>query len=465
MLRTHTCGQLRKNDANKEVTLSGWIDTIRSHGGVAFIDIRDRYGKTQVVFVKSNKDFESIKNLSIESSISVKGKVQLRKAETENKDWETGEVELFGEKITIFNKSPPLPFEINDPKVNEEVKLKWRYLDLRNSKLRGNLLLRNKIYKAIHDFMEKQEFIYVDTPILAKSTPEGARDYLVPSRVNPGQFYALPQSPQLFKQLLMVSGFDKYYQIARCFRDEDLRADRQPEFTQLDIEMSFIEVEDLLALMEQLWKYVFKQALNIEIKTPFPRMSYDEAIKKYNSDKPDIRKNKNDPGEFAFLWVLDFPMFEYNEEDKRWYAMHHPFTSPKDGSDYSKPGTIKAKAYDLVLNGTELGGGSIRIHDSVMQQKVFDILGINKEEAKEKFGFLLDALSHGAPPHGGIAFGLDRATALMCAVESIRDVIAFPKNKAAQDVMLDAPSTTSEKQLKEAHIKIDLPKKQEKAKK
>jgi aspartyl-tRNA synthetase len=290
---------------------------------------------------------------------------------------------------------------------------------------------------------------------LAKSTPEGARDYLVPSRVNSGKFYALPQSPQLFKQLLMISGFDKYYQIARCFRDEDLRADRQPEFTQLDIEMSFIDMEDLISEMEKVWKYIFEEVLGVKLKTPFPRISYNEAMKKYKSDAPDVRKSKeNSNGDWGFIWVVDFPMFEYNKDDKRWYAMHHPFTSPENDADFKNLGKIKAKAYDLVLNGSEIGGGSIRIHEKEIQKKVFSALGIGEKEAKEKFGFLLDALEHGAPPHGGIAFGLDRVAAIMAGMESIRDVIAFPKNKAAQDMMLDAPGEISKEQLKEVHIEV-----------
>lgn len=458
MLRTHTCGELRSAHTGKKAKLCGWVDTIREHGKVVFVDLRDRYGKTQVVIIKNDEEFASLKEVAIESCIGVSGDVVRRKKGTENKEIPTGEVELFAKSLEIYNTCPPLPFEINDEKVGEDTRLKYRFLDLRSVKMQHNLVLRHKLYKAIHEYMDKANFVNTDTPILAKSTPEGARDYLVPSRVNPGKFYALPQSPQIFKQLMMVAGFDKYYQIARCFRDEDLRADRQPEFTQLDVEMSFVDVEDVLTEMEKLMKHIFEQTLNVKVKIPFPRISYDEAMKKYNSDKPDLRKNKNDANEFAFAWIVDFPMFEWNREDKRWYAMHHPFTSPENNADFSKPAKIKAKAYDLVLNGSEIGGGSIRIHNQEIQNKVFKTLGLTEKEAKEKFGFLLSALSHGAPPMGGIAFGLDRITQIITNSESIRDVIPFPKNKAAQDIMMNAPSEISELQLKEAHIKLDIKK-------
>lgn len=455
MLRTHTCGELRENDIGKKVHLCGWVQTIRAHGGVVFIDLRDRYGIIQVVLIKKSKGFEEAKVLGVESCIRVFGEVVKRKAGTENKELPSGTIEVFCEELEVFNKCPPLPFQIGDSSVSEDVRLKYRFLDLRSKRMKDNLMLRHKFNNAIHNYLDSQGFISVETPILYKSTPEGARDYLVPSRMHPGEFYGLPQSPQLFKQLLMMAGYDKYYQIAKCFRDEDLRADRQPEFTQLDIEMSFIEREDMIQTMEDLVIALFEEVLGVKLKTPFPRMSYDEAMKKYNSDKPDIGKEGE---EFAFLWVIDFPMFEWNEEDKRWYAKHHPFTSPTDDADYSKPEKIKAKAYDLVLNGVEIAGGSIRIHDKERQAKVFKILGILEKQAQEKFGFLLDALSHGAPPHGGIAFGLDRLLQIMTKSDSIRDVIAFPKNKAAQDVMLDTPSPVSEKQLKEVHIKLDISK-------
>ena len=452
MMRTHTCGELTKKEKGKKVVLCGWADTVRSYGKLNFIDLRDRYGKTQIV-IKGKCE------LKPEYVIKVEGEVKTRKPGSENKDLKTGEIEILADSAVVLNASPVLPFEIGDEKVSEEVRAKSRYLDLRGEKMQRNLILRSEVYKAIMDYLVDREFIYVDTPMLGKATPEGARDYIVPSRVNKGEFYALPQSPQLFKQLLMVSGFDKYFQLARCFRDEDLRADRQPEFMQLDIERSFVDVEDMITEMEGLWKYVFDKVLGIKLKTPFKRITYEESMKKYKSDSPDLRKDKKDKKELAFCWVTDFPMFEYSDEDKRWYAMHHPFTNPVKGSDFKSPGKMNAKAYDLVLNGSEMGGGSIRIHDSETQEKVFDLLGIGKKEAEEKFGFLLDALKHGAPPHGGIAFGLDRIVQMMVGADSIRDVIAFPKNKDARDVMLDAPSAIKAEQLKEANIKLDVKKK------
>ena len=443
MLRTHTCGELRKKDKGKKVKLCGWVDTIRSYGKLHFIDLRDRYGKIQIV-VKGKLD------LKPEYVVCISGKIELRKKGTENKKVSTGDVELVSEKIDVLNKSRVLPFEVGED-VGDDMRMKYRYLDLRSPKMQENLLLRHKVSKAINDYMDNAGFINIETPILGKSTPEGARDYIVPSRVNAGKFYALPQSPQVLKQLLMISGFDKYYQIPRCFRDEDLRADRQPEFTQLDVEMSFVEPDDVISEMEKLWTYVFKEVLGVKLKTPFPRMNYDEAMKKYKRDNPDTRKKGE---KFAFVWITDFPMFEYNKEDKRLYATHHPFTMPS--GEVNKKS--KSAAYDLVLNGSEIGGGSIRIHDSEIQKKVFDILGISEKEAKDKFGFLLDALSYGAPPHGGIAFGIDRICAIMAGTDSIRDVIAFPKNKAAQDVMLDAPNEINKEQLKEAHIGLDVKK-------
>ena len=449
------CGELREEDAGKKVILCGWVQTSRAHGSVVFLDLRDRSGVIQAVLIKKGKGFEEAKNVAIESCVKVTGEVVKRKAGTENKELPTGMIEIFCSDFEILNSCPPLPFMLNDLSVNEDVRLKYRYLDLRGEQMQKNLMFRHKLMLTIHQIMDQLGFIHTETPILYKSTPEGARDYLVPSRMHAGKFYGLPQSPQLFKQLMMISGYDRYYQIARCFRDEDLRADRQPEFTQLDIEMSFIEVEDILKTMEEIVSYIFKETQGVNLKTPFQRMTYDEAIKNYGVDKPDTRKNTNDPEELAFLWVVDFPMFEWNEEDKRWYAKHHPFTSPVEGADYTKPESMNAKAYDLVLNGVEVAGGSIRIHDAMRQQKVFKILGIDEKQAKEKFGFLLDALSHGAPPHGGIAFGLDRLLQIMTKSQSIRDVIAFPKNKAAQDVMLDSPSEVSEKQLKEVFIKTD----------
>lgn len=447
MLRTHTCGELRAKDSGKKVGLCGWVSKVRNVGSkLTFIDLRDRYGKTQIV-IKGKADVKQ------EFCIKVKGEVKMRK--DKNKEIPTGDIEVFSEDLEILNSCPVLPFNLDDKNVDEELRLKYRFLDLRKEEMQKNLILRHKVISAIHEFMGSKDFVNIETPILAKSTPEGARDYIVPSRVSKGNFYALPQSPQIFKQLCMISGFDKYYQIARCFRDEDLRADRQPEFTQLDIEMSFIEQEDLLKIIEELFKHIFKKVLNLEIKTPFPKITYEESMKKYKRDNPDIRKDKTNSDEFAFVWVVDFPAFEFDEDEKRFYSTHHPFTAPNDDSDFSKPEKIKSKAYDLVLNGSEIGGGSIRIHNKEIQNKVFKTLGLKEKEVKEKFGFLLEALSFGAPPHGGIAFGLDRIVQILAKTENIREVIAFPKNKEAVDLMLDAPSKVSEEQLNEVGVKVE----------
>jgi aspartyl-tRNA synthetase len=465
MLRTHTCGELRKSHVGKKVELCGWVDTIRNHGKLWFIDLRDRHGKVQVVFREEKETSSGLRELSVESCVRVSGGIIERKKGTENKEIETGEIEVSGKELEIFTKCPPMPFELNDEKVAEDVRLKWRFLDLRSEKMKRNMILRGRVNKAIHDYLGNEGFVEIETPILNKSTPEGARDYVVPSRVHAGKFYALPQSPQIMKQLMMVAGYDKYYQIARCFRDEDLRADRQPEFTQLDMEMSFVDVNDVIGVMEKLWTHVFKEVLGVIVKTPFPRITYDNAMKKYGRDSPDVRtKEEKEKGKLSFVWVVDFPMFEYDSDDKRWKAVHHPFTSPDESADFTKPKKMKAKAYDLVLNGSEIGGGSIRIHNKKVQDKVFSTLGLSKKEAEEKFGFLLDALTYGAPPHGGIAFGLDRVCQLMTGSESIRDVVAFPKNKAAQDMMMDSPSDVDKKQLKEVHLKLDIGKGNKKGK-
>lgn len=462
MARTHI-GMLDEKNKDKRVKIKGWVDTIREHGKLIFLDIRDVSGIVQtVISAKENPSvFDIAKKLTREACVEIEGKVGLRPKGTANENISTGKVEIGIEKLVLLNACPPLPFEFDNKEIGEEVRLKYRYLDLRRKEMQKNLVLRGKIMKVIRDFFYSKDFTEFETPLLAKSTPEGARDYVVPSRVHPGKFYALPQSPQLFKQLLMVAGMEKYFQIARCLRDEDLRADRQPEFTQLDVEMSFVEQEDIFAIVEELMKYLFKEILNVNLKTPFRRIGYDEAMKKYKSDKPDLRKETNE--KYAFAWIVDFPLFEWNEEEKKYVAAHHPFCMPNDLKLFEKdPSKVKGKTYDLVLNGVELLSGSIRVHNPEIQMKIFEVLKIGKKEAEEKFGFLLNALSYGAPPHGGFAVGLDRFIQIIIGADSIREVIAFPKNSDARDVMLDAPSPLGEKQLKEAHIKLDLMKKKKK---
>ena len=556
MKRTHHCGELRAQNEGQEVVVCGWVSHRRDHGGLIFIDLRDRSGLVQLVFAEDKigaDQFPKAESLRSEFVVAVRGKVCLRDKETINPNMETGEIEIYAEELRILNKAMTPPFYIQDGvDVDENVRLKYRYLDLRRPEMQKNIMLRHRVAKLMRDYMDKHGFLEIETPMLTKSTPEGARDYLVPSRVNPGKFYALPQSPQIFKQLLMVAGYEKYFQIVRCFRDEDLRADRQPEFTQLDIEMSFVDQEYILTLMEGLMQTIF-ETIGEKVQAPFLRMTWDEAMERYGSDKPDIRfgmelmdiseyvkgsdfkvfKSVLDNGgqvkvikvdgyaniprreldglveyaqrygakglawiqytekeikspfkkfyseetfqqikeatnaktgdlllvvadkplvvaqalgelrlemgcrrglinenEYKFLWVVDFPMFEYDEENKRWKAMHHPFTAPRDEDvQYllSDPGRVKAKAYDMVLNGVEVGGGSLRIYNSDTQEKVFEAIGLTPEEAHEKFGFMLDAFKYGTPPHGGLAFGLDRLIMLMAKRASIRDVIPFPK--------------------------------------
>jgi aspartyl-tRNA synthetase len=458
MLRTHTCGQLNTGDIGKEVTLCGWVARRRDHGKLIFIDIRDRYGLTQVVFVPkdSGQAYELAQELRNEFVIKIIGNVNGRPQGTINPKLSTGEVEVLAKELVILNPSLTPPFEIEeDLDVTEEARLKYRYLDLRRKKIFHNFTLRSKLYKTIRNFLDSLDFIECETPILTKSTPEGARDYLVPSRINPGYFYALPQSPQLFKQILMVSGFERYYQIAKCFRDEDLRADRQPEFTQLDLEMSFINEEDIFSITEQLMQIILKEMKGVEIKIPFPRITFEEAQKKYNTDKPDLRAELK--SEFAFTWVVDFPLFKYNEEEKRWESEHHPFTSPRqEDLDIleKSPDKVKSRSYDLVLNGMEIGSGSIRIHNQELQERIFKIIGINKEDAYKRFGFLLEAFQFGAPPHGGIAFGLDRLLAILSGETSIREVIIFPKTSAAFCPLTAAPSEVDERQLKELSLTV-----------
>ena len=588
MHRSCGCGRVTEKDCGKELTLAGWVNTRRDHGGLIFIDLRDRSGIVQVVMSPQYGEdaFHKAEDVRSEYVLAIRGIVRERSPETVNPKMQTGKIEVVVSEMRVLNKAKTPPFYVEDGiDVDETVRLKHRYIDLRRPEMQRNLIMRHKIVHEMRQFLDAHDFLEVETPILTKSTPEGARDYLVPSRVNPGKFYALPQSPQLFKQLLMVSGLERYFQIARCFRDEDLRADRQPEFTQLDIELSFEDQDFILDLMEHMMQRIFKNVLNVDIQIPFKRITWDDAMNLYGSDKPDLRfdmhfydisdllrdtgfkvfrnvldnggivkaitvkgdaaiprreldglvdyvgnygakglawiglnkdgslkcqitkflgedkireigkfceaengdliliiadkpkvvaqalgelrlemarrMNLIDENEFCFRWVTDFPMFEYSEEDKRWVAEHHPFTAPRDEDvQYllTDPSKVYAKAYDMVLNGVEAGGGSLRIYQEELQEKVFKAIGITHEEAQEKFGFLLDAFRYGAPPHAGIALGLDRRVMLMLRLGSIRDVIAFPKTQSAIDQMTQAPSEVVDMQLKELHIRVDVKK-------
>jgi len=456
MLRTHTCGELRKEHKDQDVTLCGWVHRRRDHGKLIFIDIRDRYGITQVVFVPSvsPQAHKTAEQLGPEFVVKITGKVNVRPPKNVNHDIDTGEIELCAEGLDILNPSQVPVFEIeDDAEASEELRLAYRYLDLRTAKLQKALQLRHRLCWFIRSFLNDEKFLEIETPVLTKSTPEGARDFLVPARLNPGKFYALPQSPQLFKQILMVGGMDKYFQIVKCFRDEDLRADRQPEFTQLDMEMSFVSEEDVFAITERMFQKIMKEVKGIDIPVPFPRLSYQEVMKTYQTDKPDIRKDQN---EFAFLWVVDFPLFKYNSEEKRWESEHHPFTSFRhedmhyfESQEYDK---IRSCSYDLVLNGCELGSGSVRIHQRDIQNKIFDILGMGKEEIDKRFGFLLKAFEYGAPPHAGVAYGIDRLVSILTGLDSIRDTMAFPKTQKGSCLMTDAPSDVNQAQLKEIGI-------------
>ena len=590
--RSHNCGVVGKELAGQQVVLCGWVAKRRDHGGLIFVDLRDRSGIVQVVVdpETAGESFKVAEDIRGEYVVKVAGKVSMRDAATVNANISTGEIEIMAEEIEVLNAAKTPPFYIADGiDTDENLRLKYRYLDLRRPEMQRNIILRHKVTKLMRDYLDTRNFLEIETPMLTKSTPEGARDYLVPSRVNPGKFYALPQSPQIFKQLLMVSGMERYFQIARCFRDEDLRADRQPEFTQLDMEMSFMEMDEILELMEGLIAYIFEGACGKKIQTPFQRLTWDEAMDRYGSDKPDLRfgmelinmvdavkdsdfkvfnqvienggvvkainvkgyaniprrecdslvdfvgiygakglawmqiqedgsvkspiakffseahmanilataqaeagdlimfiadkpavvaqalgalriemakrRNLIDPDALAFAWVVDFPMFEYDEEENRYVAMHHPFTSPRD-EDLpllaTDPGKVYAKAYDMVLNGTEIGGGSIRIHRRDVQKQIFSAIGLSDEEAQEKFGFMMNAFEYGAPPHGGLAFGLDRLIMIMAQRDSIRDVIAFPKTQSAACVMTQAPNDVDDKQLRELHIRPSLALKKEK---
>lgn len=457
------------NKIGEKIEIYGWVDSIREHGKIVFIDLRDRTGILQCLIDAKSEYFELAKNIKPEYVLRIEGFVKERDQRMVNPNIEAGHIELLIEKIEVLNKAEPLPIPIDTDgyEINEEVRLKYRYLDLRRKRMMRNLVLRSKTIKFIRDFLTDKGFIEVETPILTKSTPEGARDYLVPSRLHKGKFYALPQSPQQYKQLLMVAGIEKYFQIARCFRDEDPRGDRQPEFTQVDIEMSFVEREDILKLVEEL---LYKLVKNIfpdkKIKEyPFPIYSYEEVMKNYNSDKPDLRNNINDINELAFAFIIDFPMFEWKETENRWDAMHHPFTQPKtkSGSKEKKilleileknPEELLSEQYDVVLNGYEIGGGSIRIYDPDILIKVFEVMGNTKEDVLNKFGHLLEAFKYGVPPHGGIALGIDRILAILLNEPSIREVIAFPKTGEARDPMMETPSEVSKEQLDELGIEI-----------
>ena len=577
--RTHTCGELNKSNVGNEVQLNGWINTVRLHGKIVFVDLRDRYGKTQLIFDENNfpTQFENIKKFSVEDVISIKGTVEYRSDSSMNPSMKTGEIEVATTSYIVLNESEPLPFVLSDRNsAEEQFRLKYRYLELRIDELQKNMIIRHDTYQATRKFLSKNNFLEVETPVLMKSTPEGARDYLVPSRLHNGKFYALPQSPQIYKQILMISGYDRYFQIVKCFRDEDLRADRQPEFTQIDIEMSFVDEEDVFLNMENLTRDIFLSVRGIKLPNTFPRITYKEAMETYGSDKPDTRYemklvdlisytdrsdfnafssvetvygiivekgatysrkiidelteevkkhnakglawmkyessefiggvskffsdslqkeivenlNIND-GDILFMvgdkkniackaignlrvlvalregltnkdvykpiWVTEFPMFDYDEDNDRYIAMHHPFTAPRE-SDIDKldsdPGNALSRGYDLTMNGHEIAGGSIRIHSPVIQEKVFSLLGLSHTQAIEKFGFLVEALQYGAPPHGGIAFGFDRLVMLLAGTDNIRDVIAFPKTTSASSLMDDSPNYVDAKQIDELGLKL-----------
>ena len=455
-----------KNKVGEEVEIFGWVHNRRDHGKVIFIDLRDRSGIAQVVFTPDQKDYETAKKLRSEWVLKITGKVAERPSAMVNKEIETGEVEIRPESLEVLAEAatPPFALDTDGREIGEENRMRYRYLDLRRERMKNNLILRHRVIKFIRDFLDKKGFVEVETPILTKSTPEGARDYVVPSRLYAGKFYALPQSPQQYKQLLMVAGLEKYFQIARCFRDEDTRGDRQPEFTQLDLEMSFVNQEDILSLIEELYAEMVKKLLPTKHVTeiPFPRLSYKDAMERFQSDKPDLRKDKNDPDELAFAWIVDFPMFEWKESEKRWDAVHHPFTCPKVEGDLNdfiarmkkNPVDILAHQYDFVLNGYEIAGGSVRIHQPELLSAVFEIMGHTAEQIERKFGHMLEAFKYGAPPHGGIAPGIDRFIAIVSNEPNIREVIAFPKTGDARDLLMDSPSELDEAQLKELHLGV-----------
>lgn len=460
-LRTHTCGSLRATDAEQTVTLCGWVHARRDHGGVRFVDLRDRYGITQVVLKDvGGRELGVGNELHDEDVVRVTGKVGLRPEKLKNAKIPTGDVEVQAEKIEVLTRSKTPPFEIaRDLPVGEEVRLRYRYLDLRRARLQESLLFRDRYITAIRAFLHGENFVEVETPILTKSTPEGARDYLVPSRLHPGNFYALPQSPQQYKQLLMVAGLDRYCQIARCFRDEDQRGDRQPEFTQLDLEMSFVQREDVLSLVERMFTSVLQELGVALARTPFPRISHADALSRYGTDRPDLRtEEEKRAGSLSLAWVLDFPLFEAGLENGHYAPSHHMFTAPVPEDVPlldTDPSSVHSQQYDLVGNGVELCGGSIRIHDPQLQEKVFGLVGLDRETSKQQFGHLLEAFEYGVPPHGGIAHGIDRILMVIRGEQSIREVMAFPKNQQAEDVLLGAPAPVDQAQLKDLHLSLE----------
>ncbi len=446
---------------SKDVEIDGWVHARRDHGKIVFLDIRDMTGILQVVVVPGSKAYETVSDVRSEWVLRINGKVNQRPKNMINENSQTGTIELEAGEIEVLNKSKTPPFEIDKDtsKVDEELRLKYRYLDIRTERMNRNLTLRHEIIRFIREYLYKEDFREIETPYLTKSTPEGAREFMVPSRLFPGEFYVLPQSPQQFKQLLMVGGVERYFQIARCFRDEDQRGDRQPEFTQLDLEMSFVEQEDVFALIEPMMTQMVEKLIpDAKItKKPFPRITYAESIKKYKTDKPDLRDDKNNLNEFAFAWIYDMPLFTKSKTDGRLVSVHHPFTSPKDEDVKlldTKPENAKAYAYDLVLNGFEIAGGSIRIHKRDIQEKIFKILGVSEEEKTRRFGHMLEAFEYGAPPHGGIAPGLDRIVTVLAGEKAIREAMAFPKTGDARDPMMGAPSEVSKDQLKAVHIEL-----------
>ena len=450
------------NKVGEEVLLKGWVHVRRDMGKIIFIDLRDITGLVQVVFASKDKELlKKANKLRSEFVVAIRGLVKTRPEKMINPKLTTGTVEVEARQLEILNEAKTLPFEIDKDTraINEELRMKYRYLDLRSERAKRNIILRSKVVNEARRFLHDKDFIEIETPCIAKGTPEGAREYIIPSRIYPGKFYVLPQSPQQFKQLLMVSGFEKYFQIARCFRDEDPRGDRQPEFTQIDIEMSFVEQEDVMKLTEEMMINLVKRVTpekKIQ-QIPFPVLTYEEVAKKYKTDKPDLRKNKKDPNELAFCWVVDFPLFEWSETEKKLISSHHPFTTPREEDIElldEHPLDVRAYAYDIVLNGYEVGGGSIRIHNRNLQSKIFRLLGIGKDEAEKRFGHILEAFTYGAPPHGGIAPGLDRLVMILAGEPNIREVIAFPKTSDARDLMMGAPSELPEEQLEEVSIKV-----------